>query len=1259
MAEWRIVGDESQGPAGPTVGQILNYRRADGQGEPYSIQGDIDAAPPGMSTFDFFVKWQEKAHYHAEWKPYAELAKLEGAKRIQHYYKKIILAEYYYYNNDEISAEDKEGAQFSRLAKLDELNDYSQIERIIDRSSFDGTTEYLVKWKSLPYNFCTWEDAAFVSEHAQEAIDKYLDRSQKHPVSNKAESNPATRRPHQNHKDQPEYVKGGTLRPFQIVGLNFLCKSWTDARNVILADEMGLGKTVQTIAFMSWLCHDRGQQGPFIVVVPLSTMPAWADTFNTWAPDINYVVYNGNVEARGIIRDKEMFVGGDPLRPKFNVLLTTYEFILQDYKVLAPARWQFMAVDEAHRLKNAKSILYERLVQFGATSRLLITGTPIQNEMKELSALMSFLDPKQQIVDETFDWSADDVGARVAQLSAEIKLYMVRRVKSEAVTDLPEKSEKIIRLHVSDLQQEYYKNILTRNVDALKNAAKGENVTLNNIMMQLKKVSNHPFLFPGAESKLLGDTPTRDETLRGIITSSGKMMLLDRLMSKLKQEGHRVLIFSQFIGMLDILGQYLTLRSYGYQRLDGTIATRPRNLAIQHFNAPDSEDFAFILSTRAGGLGINLATADTVILFDSDWNPQMDLQAMARAHRIGQTKPVTVYRLVSRDTVEEEILERARNKLMLEYLTIRYQHKTQDPKNNVSEADLNSKGYNTKVPAESAEIQRLIKKRSQKMFEKNDKQKELEELDIDAVIADAEIHETTQAKGLGEGAADDEFLKQFQYTDVKLDEKEWDDIIPKEEREKMKKEEDAAKEEARKKAAEQPASKKRKAPESDDRQVRAAKKRARELTAAVDSDDDQTSEGAEADPKRPLTEKEIRGLVRASERYGFLDDRTEEFIREARLIGRDIDVIKATLDDMFAIAKQKLKDNQERLDAQQAAAGKVIAKKERKAVVFEYHGIKNLNAETLVERAPDLQTLKGVVDGTSNFKKFRVVDASKPADYDCEWGAREDGMLCVGMVRHGFGAWREIEKDPDLDMESRFFLNEDTVAQKQIRENSGGKKRTPAPVHIVRRANYLFSVLRANTSNGADPAARKALENHHRNNKKNSLAGSGFARGDSSTRASASPAPGGIRKKVKHRLSDAHRRPEQSREIDKGRYLKPRELTDDRDRSRERNTKPNGIHKERTSSGSTPFKKEPGSGSDDMERFFRPIMKQWRPCEEKYTWGSKNGSKSEMSKAMINWIDLVRDLIEEKHNTISQEFEDRCWYVRSSYRRNLEIQKLT
>ena len=582
---------------------------------------------------------------------------------------------------------------------------------------------------------------------------------------------------------QPSYIKHGTLREFQMHGVNFLAYNWCKGNNVILADEMGLGKTVQTVAFMNWLRHDRQQQGPFIVVVPLSTMPSWAETFDNWTPDINYVVYSGNEAARSTIREHELLADGNSRRAKFHVLLTTYEYILADATFLSTIKWQFMAVDEAHRLKNRESQLYAKLLDFKAPSRLLITGTPMQNTLGELSALMDFLMPGKVHIDDNMDLTSEEAGAKINELTTAIQPYMLRRTKNKVENDIPPKTEKIIRVELSDVQLDYYKNILTRNYTALNEGAKGQKQSLLNIMMELKKASNHPFMFPSAEEKILNGSERREDILKGLITSSGKMMLLDQLLTKLRKDNHRVLIFSQMVKMLDILGDYLHLRNYQFQRLDGTIAAGPRRMAIDHFNAPDSNDFCFLLSTRAGGLGINLMTADTVILFDSDWNPQADLQAMARAHRIGQTKPVSIYRLVSKETVEEEVLERARNKLMLEFITI---HRGVTDKDAKELTDKMARvGKSIAEPTSSEDISRILKRRGEKMFYQSGNQKKLEELDIDSVLENAEEHQTEQPEGI---AADggEEFLKSFEYTDVKID-LEWDQIIPKDQLDEIKK----------------------------------------------------------------------------------------------------------------------------------------------------------------------------------------------------------------------------------------------------------------------------------------------------------------------------------------------------------------------------------------------------------------------------------------------------------------------------------------
>ncbi|OAL50586.1 hypothetical protein IQ07DRAFT_587238 [Pyrenochaeta sp. DS3sAY3a] len=1089
---------------GPVIDKILDHRPKDGT--------DYDYHYASKHDFEYLIKWQDKAHYHSTWEDYKSAGSYKGFRKLDNYFKGPVMSDAYYHARKKREPEEFEQHMVAREAERESQLDFHIVERVIDSRDGEDELEYYVKWKGLTYEFCTWEPASLVSRLSQSEIDRFLDRASNRPSSDARESNLSTRRKFVKLDEQPDYIKFGKLRAFQLQGVNFLAHNWCRGTNVILADEMGLGKTVQTVSFMNWLRHDRRQEGPFICVVPLSTMPAWADTFNNWTPDINYVIYTGREEARSIIREKELLVDGNPRKTKFNVLLTTYEYVLADWQFLSSIKWQFLAVDEAHRLKNRESQLYEKLRGFSAPSRLLITGTPIQNTLGELSALMDFLMPGKITVDENVDLASEDASRKLAELSAAIQPYMIRRTKEKVENDLPPKSEKILRVELSDIQLEYYKNILTRNYEALNEGGAGHKQSLLNIVMELKKASNHALLFPNAEAKLLKEDATKEETLKALITSSGKMMLLDRLLSKLKADGHRVLIFSQMVHMLDILTDYLKLRNYSFQRLDGTVPASERKIAIDHFNAPGSDDYCFLLSTRAGGLGINLMTADTVIIFDSDWNPQADLQAMARAHRIGQLKPVSVYRLVSKDTIEEEILERARNKRMLEFITIQRGVTDREQK------ELNDKMSRAAAEPNSADdINNILKRRGQKMFEQSGNQKKLEELDIDAVLENAEEHKTEQAAGLTSDGGE-EFLKNFEYTDVKID-LEWDDIIPKEELEAVKADIQQRKEEEEtQKLLEESAPRKRKAAAASAREQRAAKKRALEATR-VDVDDDEPSEDDDIkrDPKRPLNTKETRNLIRAYERYGSLDQREDEMLRASKLVGRDLVIVKSTLEEVISESQKLVKAEQTRLKNLEAEANRPLTKKDKKAVLFDFRNVKKLNAETIIDRPIEMRLLKEAIEATPEWRNFRITDAIKPASYSCPWGAREDGMLCIGISRHGYGAWVQIRDDAELGLTEKFFLEEHRVDKKEERTKAEEKNaKSPGAVHLVRRANYLLTVLKDKA--GVDPNAKRLMENHHRNNKKHHL--NVGRRPENGSSISASPAPPNANRKVATRDSD-------------------------------------------------------------------------------------------------------------------------------------------
>uniref|UniRef100_A0A672NJJ9 SWI/SNF-related matrix-associated actin-dependent regulator of chromatin subfamily A member 5-like n=1 Tax=Sinocyclocheilus grahami TaxID=75366 RepID=A0A672NJJ9_SINGR len=464
-------------------------------------------------------------------------------------------------------------------------------------------------------------------------------------------------------EESPSYVKNGALRDYQIRGLNWMISLYENGINGILADEMGLGKTLQTIALLGYLKHYRNIPGPHMVLVPKSTLHNWMNEFKRWVPTLKAVCLIGDKDERAAFIRDVMMPG------EWDVCVTSYEMVIREKSVFKRFNWRYLVIDEAHRIKNEKSKLSEIVREFKTTNRLLLTGTPLQNNLHELWSLLNFLLPDVFNSASDFDSWFDTnncLGDQklVERLHAVLRPFLLRRIKAEVEKSLPPKKEVKIYLGLSKMQREWYTRILMKDIDILNSAGKMDKMRLLNILMQLRKCCNHPYLFDGAEP---GPPYTTDTHLA---TNSGKMVVLDKLLPKVQEQGSRVLIFSQMTRMLDILEDYCMWRGFEYCRLDGNTPHEAREQAIDAFNAPNSSKFIFMLSTRAGGLGINLATADVVILYDSDWNPQVDLQAMDRAHRIGQRKPVKVFRLITDNTVEERIVERAEMKLRLDSIVI-------------------------------------------------------------------------------------------------------------------------------------------------------------------------------------------------------------------------------------------------------------------------------------------------------------------------------------------------------------------------------------------------------------------------------------------------------------------------------------------------------------------------------------------------------------------------------------------------------------
>lgn len=484
--------------------------------------------------------------------------------------------------------------------------------------------------------------------------------------------------------EQPNILAGGKLKEYQMKGLHWLVSLYNNHLNGILADEMGLGKTIQAISLISYLMEKKGQTGPFLIIVPLSTITNWVNEFEKWAPSIIKIEYKGSQAQRKAV---QLTVK----QGKFNVLITTYEYVIKDRPFLCKFKWLYMIIDEGHRVKNSESKLVTTLTQYyHSRFRLILTGTPLQNNLPELWALLNFTLPRifnsSKTFEEWFNAPFANTGEKVElneeetlliirRLHKVLRPFLLRRMKKDVEAELPDKIERVIKCPMSALQNRLYQLVKAKNAADPNGRFVGMR-RLNNTIMQLRKICNHPFVFEEVEDQVNPARTSNDLLWR----VAGKFELLSRMLPKLSATGHRVLIFFQMTQVMTIMEDFLNhALGLQYLRLDGSTKAEDRSDLLKKFNAPNSPYFAFLLSTRAGGLGLNLQSADTVIIFDSDWNPHQDLQAQDRAHRIGQTKEVRIFRLVTNDSVEEYILERAQFKLSLDGKVIqagKFDHKS-------------------------------------------------------------------------------------------------------------------------------------------------------------------------------------------------------------------------------------------------------------------------------------------------------------------------------------------------------------------------------------------------------------------------------------------------------------------------------------------------------------------------------------------------------------------------------------------------------
>ena len=709
------------------------------------ILGIIPNEPPNEDSY--FVKFQREPIAHAVYLSESELLDHPSGKSHLTEFKRRL---------DESGLQDSTDMPGLKiLGDIDEA-DKPPIDRIVGYN--EEKQLYLVKWEGKPYEYASWVHE--IKDEKQLKLYRQRNTSSKNVMMSLSKiSKPYGDGP--NCIPLPTYKNGNQLRPYQIEALNWLRASYHTKRNAILADEMGLGKTVMCIALLNDIVQNCGVDGPFLIVAPLSTLPNWIREFKNWS-NIDTILFHGSQQDRELIAEYELFY--KPPRqniPKFQVLLTNIETVQKSIDLIQSIKWHFVIIDEAHKLKNLQSKIYQMMFSLQMEHVLLMTGTPIQNNTDEIFALMHFIAPIEFPSLEEFRKQHPSISTieDITKLQEVIKPYMLRRKKSDVEASIGIKEETIVEVELTRSQKFYYRLLIDKKSHELsvhKSHALAQD--MNNLAMQLRKVCNHPYLFEGVEDEI---KKPGEDPCEAMINASGKLVFIDKLLAKLKPKGNKILIFSQMVQILNILEDFLNYRDYSYVRLDGSIVGEVRQEAIDRFSDPNSDVFVFLLCTRAGGVGLNLTAADTVIIYDSDWNPQNDLQAQARCHRIGQTKDVKVYRLITRGTYEQDMFLRASIKLGLDQAIL----------------DSGTISSNEMTPKE---IETLIKRGAYHVF--NDDETAADEFvaeDVDQIL---EKHTTTLTKSVADNDSvfsKAQFIVDKNGEQIDLNDKNfWDKVIP-------------------------------------------------------------------------------------------------------------------------------------------------------------------------------------------------------------------------------------------------------------------------------------------------------------------------------------------------------------------------------------------------------------------------------------------------------------------------------------------------
>ncbi|PHH80943.1 hypothetical protein CDD80_5153 [Ophiocordyceps camponoti-rufipedis] len=660
------------------VHRLVAWRPTNPSDSQLSVRPSFDLV--GEDDKEYLVKWQQLSYAHCSWLPGAWIFGTCAPTMILSFAKRAAQADLLKLTTTDAVPEEflLPDIVFSVKMKASAPKAKTKEASI---ANMPYVSKALIKFQGLGYDDVVWDappPPELKARHAafQEAYLEHTDG--KHFCYE----------PHSRIRDRVKAFKGAAFHPvaqqpaglvrgklmgYQLEGLNWMLGNYHDGRSVVLADEMGLGKTIQVISLVTSLVQDSPKCWPFLIVVPNSTCPNWRREFKQWAPGLRVVTYHGGKESQDLAYAYELFPEGSA-DMKAHVVIMSYDSA-QDPKtkyLFQSVHWNGLVVDEGQRLKNDQNLLYLALRAMKIPFRLLLTGTPLQNNKRELFNLLQF-------IDETQDAAALDQQYQVLdkktlpKLHEKIRPFFLRRTKLGVLKFLPPMAQIILPVTMTVIQEKLAKSIMAKNPQLIKsifanNKLSGkERSSLNNILMQLRKCLCHPFMYSDAIEERDHDPAV---VHRNLVEASAKLLLLEIMLPKLKERGHRVLIFSQFLQQLDILEDFLSGIGYQYRRLDGSMSSLEKQRRIDAFNAPDSPIFAFLLSTRAGGVGINLATADTVIIMDPDFNPHQDIQALSRAHRIGQKKKVLCFQLMTKDTPEERIMEMGRKKMALDHALI-------------------------------------------------------------------------------------------------------------------------------------------------------------------------------------------------------------------------------------------------------------------------------------------------------------------------------------------------------------------------------------------------------------------------------------------------------------------------------------------------------------------------------------------------------------------------------------------------------------